>query len=264
MAKDIFSTLKKIIRFFFPILVFGIGLFAILKGAHAASYLGPEWDQFLQGVPGFKEASQKTGETLATDFIRNAIRIVRNLVGAVAIIMGLLYAIMLVFARGKEETITKQKMNFLYMLIGFVVLIIAENVANIFNPATAEKEALIDFGRASDQLRDIMSYIKWLVGSVMVLMMTISGIRMVTSGHDEETMTKQKRNITWSLIGALVILLANDLVGAVYVMNEKTGVAEGAATPSSAIKSIASVARLLLVFLGPVAIIFTIMRATCI
>ena len=70
----------------------------------------------------------------------------------------------LVFARGKEEVITKQKTNFLYVFMGFIILIISENVAGIFNPEKATTDKLIDFEAAHDQLRDIVDYIKWLLG----------------------------------------------------------------------------------------------------
>ncbi|MBN1258818.1 hypothetical protein JXA05_03610 [Candidatus Peregrinibacteria bacterium] len=256
MPKRIFPILKKAIRLAFPVILFSLGLFVMLKAAYAASYLGGDWDQFIKSqIPSFTQPG--TGEDLATAFIRNGIRIVRNIVGAIALIMGILYGMSLIFARGKEETITKQKNNFLYMMIGFVVLIVAENVAGIFNPEKAAGDKLIDFQAASDQLRDIMNYVKWLLGSVTVLLMTISGIRMITAGSDEETVTKQKRNLTWSLIGLLVILLASNIVNAVYVMNEK-GEAVGAAAPQTAIQEIAGVVRLLLVFLGPIAVLFTI------
>jgi hypothetical protein len=252
------DIIKKIIKAIFCIGTICLAIFLVLKTAHAAdSYLGTEWDKYLQGnLKNFAGADSKTGEALAINLIRNLIRIARYIIGAVALVFGILFGMELVLSRGKEETITKQKTNFLWTLLGFIILIVSENVANIFNPESATTQRLIDFGAARDQLRDGVNYIKWLFGSVVVLFMSISAIRMITAGGDEEMITKQKRNLTWSMIGMLVILLANNLVNAFYIINEPKEVVPASATV--AITEIASVIKLILVFLGPLAIIFTI------
>jgi len=233
-------------------LVFFVGV----KSTYAQSYLGSEWNKFLGGVGTFTGAGNKTGEELAKNFILNGIVIVRFVVGAVAVIMGILYGMSLVFARGQEDVITKQKKNFLGVLIGFIILIISENVARIFNPEIATAQKMIDFGAARDQLRSITDYLKWLLGSIAVLSTTISGISLVIAAGDEEAVTKQKRNLTWSLIGMLVILLANNIVNAIYVIKTPSEVVAG--SPQSSITEISSIIRLILVFLGPIAIAFTI------
>lgn len=250
------KTLKKIIKIVGPTALFCLFLFIVFKTAYAQSYLGEGWDQHLGGVQNFATEG-KTGEELAIGFIQNAIRIVRFIVGGVALIMGILYGMMLVFARGKEEVITKQKTNFLYVFMGFIILIISENVAGIFNPEKATTDKLIDFEAAHDQLRDIVDYIKWLLGSVIVLFMVISSIRMITAGGEEEMITKQKRNLTWNVIGMMVILLASGIVNAIYVVNESTGEVS-AGGPNAAVTEVTSIIRLILVFLGPIAIAFTI------
>ena len=250
------KTIIKILKIIGPIALLCFGIFVVLKTAHAQSYLGEEWDKYLGGVKSFA-VENRTGEEMAVAFIQNAIRIVRYVVGAVALIMGLIYAMMLIFARGREDILTKQRTNFLYVFLGFIILIISENVASIFNPETATADKLIDFGAARDQLRDVVDYVKWLLGSVIVLFMVISSIRMITAGGEEEMITKQKRNLTWSMIGMLILLLASNIVDAIYVVNEGTGeVAAG--TPETAIVETASIIRLILVFLGPIAILFTI------
>lgn len=238
-----------------PWLAFFGMLMMTVKMAHAQSYLGNEWDKYLGGVKSFAPTSQ-TGEDLAISFILNAIRIVRNVVGGVALIMGVLYGVRLVLSRGQEETINQQKRNFLYALLGFVILIISENVARIFNPEFATTNQLVDFNAARDQLRDIVSYAKWLLGSIIVLMFTISSVRMIAAQGEDEEISKQKKNMTFSFIGMLVILLASNIVNAIYVINEPKEAA--AAGPQSAVTEITSVVRLILVFLGPMAIAFTI------
>ena len=64
---------------------------------------------------------------MAIDFVKNAIRIVRYLVGTLAVAMGILYGVSMIFARGNEDSIKKQKTNFLWALLGFIILIASEN-----------------------------------------------------------------------------------------------------------------------------------------
>jgi len=253
--QKIFKIFKKTIRIIIPIALLCLGIFIVLKTAHAQSYLGEGWDQYLKdnlktfGVEG-------DGEVLATQFIQNLIRIVRYIVGAIALVMGTIYAMSLIFARGKEEVITKQKQNFLWVFLGFVILIISENIATIFNPAKATAEQIIDFGAAQDQLRAAADYIKWLFGSIFVLLMVISSIRMITAAGEEEEITKQKRNITWSLIGMLIVLMASNIVNAIYRVKSPKEISTVA--PEKAITEITGIIQLILVFLGPAAVAFTI------
>jgi hypothetical protein len=252
------KKIQKIIRIITPIALICLGVLVVLKTAHAAeSYLGTDWDQYLKSnLKTFAGAEGKTGEVLAVQFIQNLIRIVRYVIGGIALIIGTIYAVLLIFARGKEETITKQKQNFLWMAIGFGILIISENVAKIiFNPETATRKAIIDFTKANDQLRDIATYIKWLFGSIFVLTMTISSIKMIMAPSDEEVIKKQKVNLTWSFLGMLVVLLASNIVNAIYVVKGGEALA---GSPEAATIELTGIIRLILVFMGPIAVIFTI------
>lgn len=249
------QTIKKIFRIIGLIVLICLGVFVVLKTAHAQSYLGEGWDQYLKGnIKTF--GVEGSGEALATQFIQNLIRIVRYIIGAVALVMGTIYAMSLIFARGKEEVITKQRQNFLWVFLGFVILIISENIAAIFNPVKATAEQIIDFGAAQDQLRDAANYIKWLFGSIFVFLIVISSIKMITAGGEEEQITKQKRNITWSLIGMLIVLLASNIVNAIYKVRSPKEIE--AVAPGQAVNEITGIIQLILVFLGPIAVAFTI------
>lgn len=256
------SPLKKtVILLLEAALMLGL-LFLFIAPAHAQNALGGDWDQFLHGVKNFSGiTASTTGEDIAEKFIFNGIRILRNLIGAIALVLAVLYATNLVLARGNEETIATQKNNFTYMLIGFLVILSAENIARLFNPATATTDQIINFSAANDQLRTIASYMKWFLGSILGLLMTISAIRMVTSQGNEEVADQQKQTILWSFAGGLVILLADSLVRVVYTINYEPAPGTDiitAASAQSGITTVAGIIQLMLAFLGPVAVIFTI------
>lgn len=236
-------------------LAFLITFFGLVGMGYAQGYLPEDSFKWLGGLNTFVDTNA-TGEELAVDFIRNAIVVVRYMVGAVALILGAIYAIQLIFSRGSEEVLEKQKKNFVWAFMGFVILIIAENIATIFNPETSTAEQLVDFDAARDQLRDIVDYLKWIIGSIIVLFMTITGVRMVIFADEEEELTKQKQSLLWGGIGMLVVLLASNIVNAIYVVNAPDQVSSAGAEPL--ITQIAGVIRLILVFMGPVAIAFTI------
>lgn len=255
MPKTKQSALVRLLKVLSPWVFFFGMMFFTLQATHAQGYLGEGWDRYLQGVKTFAPTG-KSGEELAISFILNVIHIVRNVIGGVALIMGVLYGLRLVISRGQEEVIKKQQNNFLYLVLGFVVLIIAENVARIFNPEHASTAQIIDFNATQDQLRDIVSYVKWLLGSICVLLMTISGLRLIAAQGEEDEIKTQKRNITWSFMGMLTILLASNIVNAVYVVKAPDETA--AAAPQTGILALGSLVKLVLVFLGPAAIAFTL------
>lgn len=235
--------------------LFCLGIVGWFSVAHAQGTLGEGWNQFINdtGLKTFSGTGTIQGEELAIMVVKRAISLVRYGVGGVALIFGILYASALVFSRGNEEALSKQKKNFLWAFTGFVVLMVGERISLIFNPEKATSAELIDFGAARDQLRDIANYIKWMLGSVIVLLMTISGVKMVTASGNEEEITKQKRNIVWSAIGMLIILLASNIINAIYVIN--TG---QVASPSAAASTLGNILRLFLVIMGPAAVLFTI------
>ncbi len=248
------EKIKKFLKFIWPVALFCVMLLVFFKTVQAQSSLGETWDQFLRNdLKSFGGEPGASGEDIAVNAIQRGISIIKYIMGAAALLFGILYATSLIFSRGKEETITKQKTNFLWVFIGFVILMLSEEVATIFNPEQATSEQLIDFDAGRDKLRDIAGYLKWLFGSIIVLLMTISGVRLVTASGNQEVIDKQKRNLVWSGIGMLMILLASGIVNAIYVA-EKGTVAE----TTEGITQIGGVIRLLLVFLGPVALIFTI------
>ncbi|MCK5615147.1 hypothetical protein KAR91_75485 [Candidatus Pacearchaeota archaeon] len=251
------SKIQKFISIVGPTALFCLVLFIGLKVAHAQSSLGGDWANYLEGeLPSFDAPEGASGEDVAASVIRRGIGLVKYIVGGVALLFGIIYAMNFIFARGKEETLSKHKQNFLWLLIGFIILMAADGISQVFNPETASSDALIDFTAGRDQLRIITNYLKWLFGSIIALLMTISGIKMMTASGNEEAIGKEKTHLVWSGIGMLIVLLASNIVNAIYVINEDSQ-AE-AAGASAGITELGGVIRLILVFLGPTAVLFTI------
>lgn len=252
------KKIEKIIRAVLPIAIFGLVLYLLLDTVHAQGVLGDSALKYLEGdLKTFRGPEGATGEELAASAVRRGISILKFLVGSAALLLGIIYAFNFIFARGREDVITKQKQNFLYLFIGFVVLLVSEQVANIFSAEDAASDQLVDFEAARDQVRDVTNYLKYLFGSIVVLLMTVSGLRLITAGGNQEVIEKEKRHLIWSGIGMLVILLATNIVDSIYVINTETGAVE-AAGAETGIQQIGGVIQLMLIFLGPIAILATI------
>ena len=180
------EKIKKFLSVFGPTILFCLLLFVFFKTVHAQGALGEGWSQYLESDLDYAGA---TGEKAAEGLIRRGIGIVKFGMGGVALLFGIIYAMGLIFARGKEDEITKQKQNFVYVLIGFIILMAADKVSNVFNPVKSTSDKLIDFDAGRDVLRNATNYLKWLFGSIVGLLMTISGIRMITASGNEEVIT---------------------------------------------------------------------------
>ena len=157
-----FKKIKKVIKFIWPVAVFCLLLLVFFKTAYAQSSLGGDWDQFLKGgIKSFRGEPGAAGEEIAASVIRRFVYIVKFGMGAVALLFGILYATSLIFSRGKEESISKQKTNFLWILVGFLILMLADEVSKIFSPKTATSDSLIDFEAGRGKLTDIANYLKY-------------------------------------------------------------------------------------------------------
>ncbi|QQR83934.1 hypothetical protein IPJ72_01895 [Candidatus Peregrinibacteria bacterium] len=147
----------------------------------------------------------------------------------------------------------------MWLLVGFIVLMIADQVALIFNPEASTSAELIPLQQARNEVLDVVRYLKWLFSAVVTIFITISAVRLVTAGGEEDTLTTEKRHLTWGGIGLLVILLANNIVSSFYVIRDTAqGSDAQAAGAETALTQMAGLIRLLLIFLGPIAVLFTI------
>lgn len=63
----------------------------------------------------------------------------------------------------------------------------------------------------------VVDLIKYLLGSIAILMIIISGIRLITSVKNvEEVANKQKENLKYAIIGLVVVIIADALVKQVF------------------------------------------------
>lgn len=93
-----------------------------------------------------------------------------------------------------------------------------------------------------------IDFLKYIMGSIAVIMIIISGLRMVTSTLKvEEVATSQKEHLKWSTFGLIIIIVADQFVKNVFfgeqgeVFSSQSSLQSAATTGSEYIKGVYSV-----------------------
>lgn len=85
---------------------------------------------------------------------------------------------------------------------GFIPLPSAESFGDLPNP---EGEGL---QKGYNTVFEVARNFRWIIGAVAILMMVISGVKLVIQGDNEEVATKQKNNLLWGVIGLVMIMIS--------------------------------------------------------
>ena len=158
---------------------------------------------------------------------RSAAHLIQYILGGIALITMGVSAFRMVQAVGDEETVTSARKSIVWSAIA---LIIAGGSAlfvdKIFAPDAAidivasGKDASIQFaeilssGKSQARIL-VLNYVKYFqtfVGAGAVLMLFLSGFKMVSAAGNEEIVTKQRKMITWVFMGLAIILIAEGFV----------------------------------------------------
>lgn len=221
MKKNLFKIWK---QFLAPLTLFVCMMSMVLMVVVPANAQGVS--DIIRGIgdtsklPGYETAghagaSIEPGATGITSAILYVVDFVKYIMGTIAVITIIISGIKLVTAgKGGEEEIGKQKEHIKFAVIGLVVIIVADQfVQRVFFGAQGEifgsKSTLQEAGSAgSDLVRGIYSVMAYFSGAVAILMIVIAGFRYITSGGNEDNMAKAKRQITYAVIGLMLIGVA--------------------------------------------------------
>ncbi len=194
--------------------------FSALMTASAATYI-PIPGQFC-GNGGFPcPDSGTSGIEAARSLVGKIVDNVRYLIGAVAIIVIIISGVKLITAGGNEEVFTKESTSLVYAIIGLFFVGLAGDLSTIFevdrggflkDPNVTIQKSRI-FNRT---VQIVITFIKYIIGSVSVLFIVRNGMRMVIYGGEEEEISKDKKNIFYGLLGLVVILLSGPIINNVF------------------------------------------------
>lgn len=204
---------------------------------------------------------------------------VRFIIGAVAVAMIVYAGFRMVIGWGKEDVYSQQRNNIFYAIIGLTVVGLAGEGANIFQvacpeslpgqpkiPCTeggflADPNALLRTAVVFDQRTQIViTFIKYFIGAVAVLMIIRSGFRMITMGGSEDKIALDKKNLIYSVIGLLFIILADTAISQILYKVDLTKYpgyegAKPAIAAGRGVEEIIGFTNFVVSFVGPVAVL---------
>jgi len=204
----------------------------------------------------------------------------RFVLGAVAIAFMVYSGFRMVTAWGNEEVYTTQRRNLFYCVIGLAVVGLSGEIANIFAvscpdftaPGTT-KLACTQGGFLKDpnsiirastlfsqRTKIVITFIKYLVGSITILFIVRSGLRLITMSSKEETITTDKKSLAYSAIGLLLIILADNVITKVFYKLDltrypSTGGAAPGVDAARGVQEIVGFTNFAVSIIGPIAVL---------
>lgn len=245
-------------RFLLPGLL-GILLgFLLVPTAHGAD---PAWCLISNlPAPGCPGGGAFAGLSIFQLIQKTFIQFLRYAVVAIAFGMFVYYAFALLFMSDDENAVTQMKTSFSYAIIGCAIISIATLMSDALTPTLITPTNPLTLTDATGniietQLKNIITYIKLLIGALVSFHVTYQGIRLIALQGKEEEVTKQKTKFFHGLIGVAVVLLASSLV------SWATPAAEPGGNPAILSQEIGGIANFLITLFGLLAVVAFIASA---
>ena len=113
------------------------------------------------------------------------------------------------------------------------------------------------FGRT---VEIVITFIKYIIGSVAVLMIVRNGMRLVIMGGNEEEVTKDQKNIFYGFLGLIVIMMSSPIINNVFFKIDTSkypGLAgpQPAVDPTALAREIAEITNIVAAIAGPFALL---------
>lgn len=205
-------------------LLFGALLAALLGAVFA---LAPEaFAQTLLPLPGTAgvDVPAPQGDTAVQkteDILGPIARVLRIILGAIAVLFIVVSGVRMVISGDNEETVKSQKQSMFYGVIGLMLISIAGPISAIFdfrqgnileNPDQFVARARL----FDDTTRMVITYIRYALGGLATLMFMSAGFSMVVSSSNEEDLTRAKKNLGLGASGLLLIFVSDLVVRRIF------------------------------------------------
>lgn len=198
---------------------------------------------------------QAPGERQATEILRSVANVLKNLIIGLAVIWIIYAGARLLFAGGDESVITEQKRSLIYAGIGLVaILLVDRGVDLLYGPAGVERTELYRDEGFRTEVYGLVNFIKAIIGTVAIVFIIVSGIRMLLATGEEDVITRQKKSLLWVGAGIILILIDQVIVENVFIIPTQQSDQIKASNVTSIINTIGSVLQFLLGFVGLIAL----------
>ncbi len=161
------------------------------------------------------------GHLILGEAVSSVTKVIKALLGAIAIAWIVWNAIVLITAEGSDERVEDGKRGVTWGALGLMFALMADTVildvlygGRGFEAATAldDSESINNSIEAGTQLTlDMLQWLKGLIIIGAVGFTIYSGIRMISALGNEEEITSQRTTFLWIGLGIIIILL-NDVI----------------------------------------------------
>lgn len=232
------------------------------------------------GYGDFAQLSQTTPTGMLNEFVYGLIGNMKYILGAIAILYIMLSAIKLIIVGDNEESVTKQKTAITMGIIGLALVMMSDEFAKVLSVACAPGEVncarggflsdpsnmIQQAGLFKQGTRVLITFIKYFIGSLAVIMLVRNGIRLVALAGNEESVGLDKKNVVFTSLGLILIIIASTVIDKVlYIVDitkypVSTGVTP-ALSPERGIQELVGITNLVVNFTAPIAILVLIIGA---
>ena len=235
-----------------------------------------------EGYYDFAQLNETTPTGMLSEFVYGLVKNLKYILGAIAVLFITLSAIKLIVAGDNEETVTKQKTAIAMGIIGLAIVMMSDEFAKVLSVACAPGEVdcarggfLSDPGNMIQQAalfkrgtRVLITFIKYFIGSIAVIMLVRNGIRFIALSGNEESVTLDKKNVAFTSLGLILIIIASTVIDKVlYIVDitrydSSTGVMP-AVNPDRGMQELVGITNLVVNFAAPIAIFALIAGRLC-
>lgn len=187
-----------------------------IESFESSEIFDPDWrgvvnrdENFIQPFEG------NTIENLHILFYENIVPLFKYLFTFVAILLWLLYMSMMITAAGNEETISTQRKNLAWGIMGFLLISLAVSIGEALAPVNNAKD-IIQVDETERQIQKVISFLQMSLTIAALGSMFYAGANFIRSQGEEEEISKSKKYIQWGVMGLVIAMLAEPLVRMVF------------------------------------------------
>ena len=211
------------------------------------------------------------GQEVVERLVFRGLRYVKIIVAIVGILYISLMGYTLVTQGDNEEAISRAKTGLVYSVIAFMMISMSEEFGRMFDmretTIIGTPREILERVRLFDrQVEVFVLFVKYVIGAFATLMLVTSGIKLVTSGGNEEETTKQKKSIMYSGAGLLLIYVGDVFINRVFYKVDKnvysgiTGV-HPQLDAREGVEQIIGITNFVVSFVGPIAVLMLLAGA---
>lgn len=214
---------------------------------------------------------EKTGQQILKDLVLGALAYAKVIVGAIGILYITILGYQLIHSMGNDEDIAKAKRGLIYTLIAFILVSMSDDFGKIFDMEKSTilqspQEILKRVKLFDKQVEIFMTFVKYTITGFAAIMVVQAGVKLVTSGGDDEEVTKNKKNVMYSAGGLVLIYVGDIFINKVFYKVDKqvytgiTGV-HPAINAKEGVEQIAGITNFVISFAGPIAALMLVAGA---